>query len=195
MRGRTPTQPPSCSPPSMHGRWGQPCAVPRRSGPPRNRSHRPLPPALPHHAEAVKAVVDRRALASLPPPMAILLARRSKAATIGSHCALWGWQDSLLTAETRLWREADERREREGGKREGEGQGSTAIGRLNAEPVGLAGGGNGVPLTSDHRGKSRPGRACADLRFLRSPRFARVCQSLLASARSPCRAVVLERER
>ena len=37
------------------------------------------------------------------------------AATIGGICLLLDRQDALLMAETRLWTEADERREREGG--------------------------------------------------------------------------------
>ena len=58
MRGRAPTQPPSCRPPSMHGRWGQPCAASSRSGPPQ-----PLAPAAASSAaETVKMVVYRRAL-------------------------------------------------------------------------------------------------------------------------------------
>ena len=57
-------------------------------------------------------------------------------------------------------------RERVGGS-DREGQGRAFIPRLHAGLVGLAGGGNGVPLTSGRRAKSRPGRACPDLRFLR----------------------------
>ena len=37
------------------------------------------------------------------------------AVTIGRICLLLGRQDALLMAETRLWRDADEKREREGG--------------------------------------------------------------------------------
>ena len=41
------------------------------------------------------------------------------AVTIGMICLLLGRQDALLMAETRLWRDADERREREvGGAKE-----------------------------------------------------------------------------
>ena len=35
--------------------------------------------------------------------------------TIGGFCLPLGRQDASLTVETRLWRDADERREREGG--------------------------------------------------------------------------------
>jgi hypothetical protein len=53
-----------------------------------------------------------------------------------------------------------------------EGQGRAVIGRLHAEAVGLAGGGNGAPLTSGRSSKSRPHRARADLGFLCSARCA-----------------------
>ena len=47
--------------------------------------------------------------------MAVLLVARPMAVTTGGICLLLGRQDALLTAETRLWRDADERREREVG--------------------------------------------------------------------------------
>ena len=93
------------------------------------------------------------------PPMTVLLAARSMGVTIGLVCFLLGRQDALVMAETRLWREADERRERESGKSEAEGRGRAPIGRLHAGAARLAGGGNGVPLTSRRRRRTRPGRA------------------------------------
>ena len=47
--------------------------------------------------------------------MTVLLAARSMAVAIGGICLHLGRQDAMLTAETRLWRDADERREREVG--------------------------------------------------------------------------------
>ena len=79
--------------------------------------------------------------------------------TVGWLCLLLGRQDALLMAETRLWKEADEKRERDGRKSEAEGHGRAVTGRLHAGTIGLAGGGNGVPLTSGRRRRTRPGRA------------------------------------
>ena len=125
----------------------------------RNRAHWPLPLAQPRPLKRSSI----GACSSPPtPPMAVLLAARSVAVTMGGFCFFLGRHDALQMAETRLRRKANERREREGGKSEaeGHGHGRAVIICLHAGAARLAGGGNGLPLTSGHRRTTRPGRAC-----------------------------------
>ena len=123
----------------------------------RNRARWPLP-------SSPAGTVERSSIGARfsppTPPTTVLLAVGTMAVTTGWHCFILGRQDALLPAETLLWRKADERREREGGKSEAEGHGRAVLGRLHAGAARLAGGGNGVPLTSRRRRRTRPGRAC-----------------------------------
>ena len=114
MRGHVPTQPSSSRPASLHGHWGQSCAASGHSGAPQSCA---LAAAfgLQRAAEIVEMVVDPRALLATNVEMTVLLAARSMTVTIRRICVRLGRQDALLMAETRLWTEADERREREGG--------------------------------------------------------------------------------
>ena len=171
MRGHVPIQPPSSRPASLHGHWGQSCAASRHSGAPQPCA---LAAAfgLQRASETVETVVDRRALLATN-----AAADRPAGGEVdgGEHCRdllALGPAGRDADGETRLWRDTDETRQRKGGRSEGEGQGRAVMSRLHAGAVGLAGGGNGAPLTSGRHCKSRPHRARADLGFLRSARCA-----------------------
>ena len=81
----------------------------------RNRAHWPLPSASSVQPRPSKWPSIGARSSPPTPPLTVLLAARSMAVTIGRICLLLGRQDALLMAETRLWRDADETREREGG--------------------------------------------------------------------------------
>ena len=78
-----------------------------------NRAHWPLPPASSARRRRSRRSAIGARSSPPTPPMAVLLVARPMAVTTGGICLLLGRQDALLTAETRLWRDADERRERE----------------------------------------------------------------------------------
>ena len=108
-----------------------------------NGAHWPLPPASSARPRRSKRSSIGARSSPPTPPLAVLLVARSMADTIGGFCLPLGREDASLTVETRLWRDADERREREVEEQSSEGQGRAVIGRLDAEAVGLAGGATG----------------------------------------------------
>lgn len=165
MRGNAPTQLHSSRPPSVHGHWGQPCAGSNASG--------PSPPcalaAASSAAESVEKVVDGARSSPPTPPITVLLAARSMVALMGRLYIGLGWQVTMLMAETRLWREADQRRERESGRSEGEGQTRKSYqGPLARWGCRAGWRGQWIATHRCSRKKCRSGRPHANLRYLRS---------------------------
>ena len=134
---------------------------------PHNRRHRR--PPQPWWRPSRRPSTDARCSPSTP-PVTVLLAARSMVETVGGLCSLLGRQDALLAVGTRLsrWDKMGQNGTKWRARRSAAGgHGGAYMHAHGARALELGGGGNGEPLTSGCRAKSRPGSRSSCCRRLR----------------------------